>query len=210
MKKAYYVLVAIVISSFLCVGQSVAKSNFIKVGLTNGVTVDLPSNWTVMSANKRITLDTWRESVLKARELSDIENELGFTATYYDDYGNTAGIFAVRFYPNIEISESEAVSAGPVFIRELDEGVRQNFKIGLEASGGKLVSWLGTSIKFINGCTYFISKNRQISPHGDKFRGTLVRYLNAEKSFTIVISYREDQEFYLNPICDQIISSIHQ
>jgi hypothetical protein len=210
MKKEYYILIVVLISLFLCIEQSVAKNNFVKVILTKGVTVDLPANWTVMSANKRITLDTWRESVLEARKLSDIENELAFTANYYDDYGNTAGTFAIRFYPNIKVNESEAIAAGAEFIRELDEGVKQNFKIGLEAGGGKLVSWLGTATQFINGYTYFISKNRQISPRGDKFRGTLVRYLNAGKSFTIIISYREDQEFYLNPICNKIISSIRQ
>ena len=208
MNKTHYIFVVILITLFLCIEQSDAKSNFIRVSLTKGVTVDLPSNWSVMSANKRITLDAWKESVLEARKLSDIENELAFTANYYDDNGNTAGMFAIRFYPNLDVTESEAVAGGTAFIKELDEGVKQNFKLGLEAGGGKLVSWLGTATQSINGSTYFISKNRQISPRGDRFRGIIVRYLNDGKSFTIIISYREDQEFYLKPICDKIISSI--
>lgn len=208
MNKAHNIFIVILIILFLCMGQSNAESNFVRVSLTKGVTVYLPRNWSAMSDNKRITLDTWKESVLEARKLSDVENDLPFTANYYDDHGNTAGTFAIRFYPNLKVTESEAVAGGAKFIKELDEGVRQNFKIGLEAGGGKLVSWLGTATQSINGSTYFISKNRQISPRGDKFRGILVRYLNAGKSFTIIISYREDQEFYLKPICDKIISSI--
>lgn len=208
MNKVKYIFFVALITFFLFIEKSDAKSNFVTVSLSNGVTVDLPSNWSVMSANKRITLDAWRESVIAAQKLSDIENELAFTANYYDDSGNTAGTFAIRFYPNLEITESEAIAGGMKFIKELDEGIKQNYKQGLEAGGGKLISWLGTATQTINGSTYFISKNRQMSPRGDRFRNMLVRYLNAGKSFTIIISYREDQEFYLKPICTKIISSI--
>lgn len=199
----------LLITLFICAGQSSAGSNFARVDLTRGVTVELPTNWSVMSNNKRVTLDTWRESVLEAHKLSDAENNLPFAANYYDDSGNTAASFAIRFYPKLEFAQSEAVSAGgPEFIKELDDGVRQNFMSGLEAGGGKLVAWLGTVPKSINGSVYFISESRQLTPRGDRFRGILVRYLNAGKSFTIIISYREDEEYFLMPICNRIINSI--
>lgn len=206
--KQTLTLLVLLITLFICAGQSSAESNFARVNLTRGVTVELPINWTVMSNNRRITLDTWKESVLEARELSDEENDLPFAANYYDDRGNTAGSFAIRFYPKLDITQSEAVAGGTVFIKELDEGVRQNFTSGLEAAGGKLVDWLGTATKSINGSVYFISENRQLTPRGDRFRGILVRYLNAGKSFTIIVSYREDEEYFLRPICDRIISLI--
>lgn len=210
MKQTLPILVLWIVL-FICAGQSSAESNFARVNLTKGVTVDLPKNWSVMSDNKRITLDTWRESVLEANELSDEENDLPFAANYYDDQGNTMGSFSIRFYPKLVDAQSEAVAAGGMeFIKELDSGLRQNFTSGLEAAGGKMVEWLGTATKSINGSVYFISENRQLTPRGDIFRGILVRYLNAGKSFTIIISYRENEEYFLRPICDRIIGSIRQ
>lgn len=202
------IFVGLLITTFFCVAQSNAKDNFVRVNLTKGVTVELPRNWSAMSDNKRVTLDTWKEAVLEARKLSDIENDLPFAASFYDDRGNTAGSFAIRFYPKIEVAQSEAIAGDAMFVKELDEGVRENFTKGIEAGGGKLVAWLGTAKKSINGSVYFISEMRQLSPHGEGFRGFLVRYLNTGKSFTIVIQYREDQEYFLRPICNRIISSI--
>jgi hypothetical protein len=197
------------ITLFICYGQSSAESNFPRVNLTGGVTVELPINWSVMSNNRRITLETWKESVLEAHKLSDVENASPFAANYFDDSGNTAGSFNIRFYPKLEVAQSEAVEAGgSEFIKELDDGLRQNFTSGLEAAGGKMVEWLGTATKSINGSVYFISENRQLTPRGDRFHGILVRYLNAGKSFTIVVSYREDDAYILKPICNRIIMSI--
>lgn len=208
MVKTHNIFIVILFTLLFCMDQSNAQSNFVRISLPNGVTIDLPRNWSVMSDNRRITLDTWRESVLEAHKLSDEKSDYPFAANYYDDNGNTAGTFGIRFYPNIEVTELETIAGGATFIKHIDESVKENYKKGLEAGGGKLVVWLGTATKSINGSMYFISKNRTLSPKGDGFRGTLVRYLNAGKSFTIIISYREDQELYLSPICDKIINSI--
>ena len=134
------IFTVLLIALFLCVGKSNAESNFVKVSLTKGVTIDIPRNWSVMSNNKRITLDTWKESVLESHKLTDVENSLPFAATYYDDRGEVAGTFAIRFYPNIVVSQSEAIAADSVFTKELDAGVRDNFTKGYETSGGKLIA----------------------------------------------------------------------
>lgn len=198
----------LIIALLIYVEQSSAESNFVRVNLSKGVTVELPINWVVMSNNKRITLDTWKDSMLEAHKLTDIENDLPFAANYYDDNGNTAGSFSIRFYPKLDISQSEAIAGGDAFIKELDESVRQNFTKGLEAAGGKVVDWLGTKTHSIDGSIYFISGSKHLSPRGDSFRGILVRYLNAGNSFTIIVSYRENDEYFLMPICNKIISSI--
>jgi hypothetical protein len=208
MNKLRSVFIVLLIMPFLFVCQSNADSNFIRVNLTKGVSAELPKNWSAMSDNRRITLETWKESVFQANKLSDAENDMPFMANYFDDMGNSAGTFSIRFYRTIKVTESEAIAGGKAFIKELDDGVKKNYTIGLETSGGKLVSWLGTTMKSINGSMYFISENRQITPRGDRFRGILVRYLNAGKSFTVLISYREDDAYLLKPICDRIISSI--
>ncbi|MEQ1484521.1 hypothetical protein [Methyloglobulus sp.] len=210
MKTIRSAFVVLLITLTFSVVNANANTNFVTVNLTKGVTVELPKNWVVMSDNKRVTLDTWRESMLEAHKLKDAENDLPFAANYYDDTGNSAGSFAIRFYPNIVFTQSEAIAADSEFIQELDAGIRENFVKGYEASGGHLVVWLGTKKETINGSVYFISESRQRSPQGFGFTGFLVRYLNAGNSFTIMISYREDKGFYLRPICEKIISSVKQ
>lgn len=202
-------LIFLFASLFLCVGQSYAESNFVSISLQGEVSVSLPKNWSVISANKRITLGAWGESVLEAHKLSDVENELPFAANYYDDRGNAVGTFAIRYYPTIEITQTEAIAGETRFIKELDAGLSQTVGQGIQAAGGKLIAWLGTTRKAINGSIYFISEDRVLTPQGDVFRGALVRYLNEGKSFIIIISYREDQANFFTPICNKIINSIH-
>lgn len=203
-------IVLFMILFLFCVSQSNAESNFVRIKLPNSVTVELPRNWVVLSDSKRITLNTWKESVLDAHKLSEGVINSPFAANYYDDLGNTAGTFAIQYYPTITITQSEALAGGDKFIKEFDAGLHIKAKQGIDAAGGKLVTWIGTTKQSINGTIFLISEDRLLSPKGEGFHGKLIRYLNAEKSFTIIITYREDQEYYLRPICDRIISSIRR
>jgi len=202
------IITIVLITLSLCVSKSNAENNFVTVSLTKGVTVDLPRNWSVMSDNDRITLDAWRESVLESHNLSEEKSEVPFSAHYFDNSGGAAATFSIRFYPNLTITKSESIAADSTFIKELDIGIKNNFIKGVTASGGHVINWLGTTKKSINNSVYFISESRQLSPKGIGFKGILVRHFNAEKSFTIIISYQEDQEYFLKPICNKIIGSI--
>ena len=144
----------------------------------------------------------------EGRGISNNSSELAFAANYYDERNITAGIFNIRYYPNLDISQSDAKAAGAKDIKELDTTIRQNLIPGIEAAGGRVLAWLGTTKLSINGSTAFITEYRRSSPRGEIFRTRLVRFFNENKSFTITISYREDQEFFLRAICDKIISSI--
>lgn len=212
MSRSSFVISLIIL--FVCADHSSAESNFITVNVMKSVTVDLPRNWFVMSDNKRITLDAWKDSVLEARKLSDADNNFPFAANYTNDFGNPVGTLAIRVYPKLKLTEAEASSGDAAFLKELDAGIRKNYTTGYEAGGGKLVAWLGTKKKSINGSTYFVSECRGLPPKTDGnlskyiFRIRLVRHLNAEKSFVIIVSYREDEQFFLKPICDRIIGSI--
>lgn len=185
-----------------------AYGNYISVRLPNGVTVELPKNWIVLSNNQKITLDSWVQAKTEGRGIFNNSSELAFAANYYDERNITAGIFNIRYYPNLDISQSDAKAAGAKDIKELDTTIRQNIIPGIEAAGGRVLAWLGTTKLSINGSTAFITEYRRSSPRGEIFRTRLVRFFNENKSFTITISYREDQEFFLRAICDKIISSI--
>ncbi len=185
-----------------------ASSNFVRVNLPKGVTVELPKNWVVMSANERTTLGAWNEAHLEAKKITDIENDLGFAATYYDEQRRTAATFAIRYYPTLVMTQSEVGAYSAEETKQFDAGLRQTFTKGFESTGGKVVAWLGTMKRNINGAVFLISENRQLLPNQARFRAQLVRLLDAGNSFTIMISYREDQEFFLRPICEKIINSV--
>lgn len=190
--------------------MSIANSaiNFITISLPKGITVELPKNWTALTNNERITLDSWVEAKAEAKGLVDVTHDLAFAANYFDDHGITAGIFNIRYYPDLDVTQSDARTANASDVKELDTAIRQNIAPGIEMAGGRLLDWVGTTKQLINGATVFVSEYRRLSQQGGSFRVRLVRFLNAHKSFTITISYREDQEFFLQPICDRVIRSI--
>lgn len=130
---------AIVVTSVLVFSavHADAGSAFATVILPRNVSLDIPTNWTVMSDSKRTTLAAWKESVLEARRLSDVENEMPFSANYDED-GITVASIAVRYYPSMDTTEMEADLGGATFVEALDKGVRETFVSGLETGGGNV------------------------------------------------------------------------
>lgn len=193
---------------FICIGIANAAGNFVPVRLPKGVIVELPKNWTVLTNNQRITLDSWVRTKVETSGMADASSDLAFAANYYDDQGKTAGIFNIRYYPDLDVTQSEARAANAADVKELDAALQQNVVPGIEMAGGRLLAWIGTTKSSINGATVFVTEYRRSSQQGGSVRARLVRFFNAQKSFTITISYREDQDYFLRPICDRIINSI--
>jgi hypothetical protein len=135
---------------------------------------------------------------------------LNFGANYYDEAGKTAAIMNIRYYPDSEISQADARAAGAYDIRELNSALREGMVKAGEANGFSLLAWNGTAKQAINGTTAFVTEYRR-SPlkNNGNFNVRLVRVFNVGKSFTLTVSYREDQEYLLRSICDRIISSLH-
>jgi hypothetical protein len=189
-------------------GAAQAAENFVAIRLPKGVAVELPRNWSTLSDNQRITLDTWVQVKTESFTTEPLTSELSFAANYYDDKSLTAAIFNVRYYRAQELTQDDARQASSADVKELDEVLRQSVVPGVEASGNRLLVWRGTKRVDINGATAFVSEYRRSTPQGGAFRAQLVRVFNGPKTFTVTVSYREDQAFFLSPICDRVIRSI--
>jgi hypothetical protein len=200
-----YLIAALFISFFT---PACAESSFVTVNMGNGVTGQLPKNWFVDSDNKRKTLSAWAESQLEQKNLKDIENTMPFAASYYDENNVNAASMTIRFYPTLSLTQKDMREASSKDIGEVDSSVQSNFTVGIEAGGGKVIQWLGTSRREINGKVYLISRNRTINLKNHTFSGYLVRTWNGSKSFTLIMNYREDQEFFMKPIMSKMIDSI--
>lgn len=188
---------------------ALAANNFVPIRLPHGVKIELPRNWEALSNNTRITLDLATQSRLEAALFFDASSDLNFAANYYDDAGKAAAIVNVRYYPNLQLSQGDARAAGKPDILELDSELRELIVKSGQINGVSVLSWNGTRKQVINGATAFVTeyKRSPIKNNGN-FKVRLVRVFNDKKSFTLTISYRENEEYLLRPICDRIISSL--
>jgi len=186
-----------------------AANNFVPVKLPHGVQVELPRNWKILSSNQRITIDSRVQTSNERVGIFDYSSDLNYGANYYDDSGKTAGSMNIRYYPDSQISLAEARTAEQSDVRELDRALRESIVKASRANGLSVLAWNGTSKKVINGITVFVTKYKRspINNNGN-FKVRLVRVFDLNKSFTLTVSYREDQEYLLRPICDRIISSL--
>lgn len=183
--------------------------NFVIVRLPHGVTIELPRNWVALSNNLRITLDSAVQAEQEKRADFDASSDLAFAANFYDEAGRTGGIFNIRYYPELAVSQAEAQTASSSDVQELDDAIHRELETGLSTAGLMLVQWMGTTKQLVNGKTVFVTDYRRASiSRGTLFRVRLVRTFNADNSFTITVSYREDIEVLLRPICDRVISSL--
>lgn len=188
---------------------AIAANNFVPIRLPHGVHIELPRNWEALSKNQRITLDSTVQSRNERAGIFDASSDLNFGANYYDEAGKTAAIMNVRYYPDMDVSQAEARAARAADIRELDAALRESMVKAGQINGFSVLAWSGTSKQVINGVTAFVTEYKR-SPlnNNGNFKVRLVRVFNSGKSFTMTVSYRENQEYLLRPICDRIISSL--
>lgn len=202
-----FFLALMFVSSF---AHSQPAPPYVAVKLSRGVRVELPRNWMVFSENQRITLDAWVSAKHRSIQGEPGTSALGFAANYYDDKGKTAGIFNVRYYPQQTVTQAEARATTPDDVRELDAALQANIKPGVEGAGNSVLNWKGTKKTVINGLTFFVSEYRRTSPQNVPFRARLIRLFDGASSFTITVSYREDQHYVMSAITDHIIASIRK
>lgn len=188
---------------------AIASNNFVAIQLPKSVQIELPRNWKALSNNQIITLDSATQSITERAGIFDASSELNFGANYYDDLRKTAALMSVRYYPDLDVSQAQANSSGASDIRELDIALRESMVKAAQINGWSVLVWKGTIKQVINGITLFITeyKRSPVNNNGN-FIVRLVRVFNGAKSFTMTVSYRENQEYLLRPICDRIISSL--
>lgn len=195
--------------ALLSTASTVAADNFISIILPHGVTVDLPRNWQALTNKQRITLDTSVQARHERAHGFDASSDLNFAANYYDDSGRVVAIMNIRYYPKLDISQTDAQAMTAADSKELDKALQESFFRGSAAGGYRIVRWLGTSKQNINGAIAFLTEYSRSAIEGNgNFRVRLVRIFNVNQSFTLTVSYREQDEYLLRPICDRIIASL--
>lgn len=184
---------------------TVAASNFVRVPVDKGASIEIPKNWVVLSGNVRTTIDAFVEA--KGYRLT--EASLDFAANLYDDGGKTLALVNVRFYPENPITQAEARQLSAADIKEIDVELRKNAEPPLKSMGIRMLNWYGSKMHVING-VYILVHEHQHSGAGDLgvTRVRSLRVWNSPKSFTVTLSYRERHSTMLLPIIDYMTNSL--
>lgn len=188
---------------------AIAANNFIPIKLPYGVQVELPRNWVALSNNQRITLDSSVQARLEGTEIFNASSDLNFAANYYDDAGKLAAMMNIRYHPDTKASQAEVRSIDQAALRDIDNMLRESIMKAGQATGLSVLVWNGSSKQIINGVTTFVTEyKRSPTNNNGNFIVRLVNVFNNNKTFGLTVSYREDQEYLLRPICDRIISTL--
>jgi hypothetical protein len=200
-------LLVLLFSIFFLNSPSVfADSNYKTVNLPKGVSIDVPTNWQVISDNQRITLDAYVETLYEP-----IDSDFPFAANYYNDYGEVDALLNIRYYPWIEINQQDVINATSDEVKYLDSVLYENISLSMKAVDGKILSWNGTTKEYINGVMTLLTEYRRYSGISKSdARVRLVRVINGNKSFTLTVSYDDtlQSSFLLKGITNRIIESL--
>lgn len=186
---------------------ALGASNFVRVPLGNGASIEVPKNWVVLSGNRRTTIDTFVEA--KGYRLT--ESTLSFAANLYDDRGKHLALVNARFYPDNPITQAEARQVTSADLKEIDMKMQKATEAEANAMGFRILNWHASKMKVINGL-YVLVHEHQDSGVGDAgvTRVRRLRVWRSPHSFTVTLSYRERESAMLLPIIDYMTNSLRQ
>ena len=187
--------------------QVLGASNFVRVPLGKGASIEVPKNWVVLSGNQRITIDTFVEA--KGYRLT--ESTLNFAANLYDDRGKTIALVNARFYPDNPFTQVEAKQFTPADIKVIDVELRKGAEVLQNEMGVRMLQWYGSNMRVINGLHVLVheQQNSGVRDSGVT-RVRRLRVWRSPRSFTVTLSYLERDAALLLPIIDYMTNSLRQ
>lgn len=200
---------AVVVFAFLLLLSlplgAISASNFIRVPLGKGASIEVPKNWVVLSGNIRTTIDAFVEA--KGYRLT--ESSLDFAANLYDDRGKTLALVNARFYPDNPITQPQARQLTAADIKGVDAELRRAAEQPLKSMGIKMSNWYGSRMHVINGFHVLVHEHQHSGANDlGVTRVRSLRVWNSPRSFTVTLSYRESEAAMLLPIIDYMTNSL--
>lgn len=188
-----------------------ASTAFFPVRLAENVVVELPADWTVVEGGPRDkgeasvgTRAGWQGEI-------DAESALRFAADDYDDSGRVAARVAVRYHPWQKVSQRDVAQATEDEVRQLDRATRDSVEKSAGKLGVSVVEWRGTAKRDFDGAAAFVTEYKRSPYDGNGgFVVRMLRVLDGPRSFTVTVSYREQDEARLRPVCERILASLHR
>ena len=199
---------SLAVAFVFCSTSVTGASNFVRVSLPQGVSLEIPKNWTIYSGNERMLVDTW----LEAKGFAQVDSKAGFIAEFYNDNNQRLGALHLRYFPNAPYTQAQVRAFSANDIAALDRVTRKSSENASHAMNTKILSWEAARIKTINGITALVMGYSRFTPTFGEgaFRVRLVRVYAGPRSYTLTISYLENSALLMTPITDYIIASLRQ
>jgi hypothetical protein len=204
-RKLWLILVIVLICQSN-LKPSYANDPFVTITLKSGLSFQLPENWVVLDQSTKTTL----QASVVSRVPIAISSSLPFAASLYDWNEQTIAMINVRVYPDNDVLQNEVVQLNDAEVVQLNDLFQSLVPPALSKIGASVTHWYGTSKQNIHSKIYLRTDYRRTSTFKSDtfFRVTLLRFLSAEKSFTLTLSYDEKHEVLLDPIINRIGQSL--
>lgn len=188
-----------------------ASPAFLPVRLAENVVVELPADWTVVEGGPRGEPQASVETRAGWQGEIDATSALRFAADDYDPSRRVAARVAVRYHPWQKISQQDVADATEYEIDALDRSARAAVEQSARKLGVSLLEWKGTGKRDLDGTAAFVTEYKRSPYDGNgNFVVRMLRVFDGPRSFTMTVSYREEDGARLRPVCDRILASLHR
>jgi len=183
-----------------------ASTNFVRVSISNGASIEVPKNWVVLSGNQRITLATAVEAITNGGGRLSVD----FAANLYDENNKTLALVQIQTSSRTNLTQRQVKQLTSAYLRALDTATR-SIEAKVNAHGVRIHNWHDHNVQLINGL-YVLVNGYQFSGAGViSARNNLEIYVgNGSRSFKVVFSYQESDKAALLPIINYMTKSIRQ
>jgi hypothetical protein len=185
--------------------QARGAENFVRVPFGDGVSVEVPGTWVVLSGDRRVSVAAYVAAGASRK------NDPAFAAHLHDERGRTRGLVNVLFSPRNTATQADVRELTAEDMKSLDVELRTLAERPLKAMGTRMTRWYGSTIRVINGLHVLVHEH-ETSGIGDagptRVRG--LRVWSSPRSFTVMLSYRESDAKTLLPVIDHMTASVRQ
>ena len=176
------------------------------VGLPKGVSLELPSDWVVLSEHTKTTIAEYVRKRLTTNPADVEQSVLQFAANCYDDRGQVIGIVNLRYYPERDLSQNDARTCD---LRELDEHIKPEVTKAMKTIGMDVTSWTGSSSLDLKGTTFIVTEyERKAANSPETFRVRLMALWALDQSFTLTVSYMQSAASRMQPVVNAVAQSL--
>jgi hypothetical protein len=185
------------------------SSNFARVQMPEGVSLEVPKNWVVLGGSSRVLVDTW----LEAKGITQVDSKAGFIAEAYDEDNRRLAALHVRYFPGGSLTQADLRKLSRTDLIRLDQVTREEAERAYRSMGAQFLSWEKSTIQQLNGLVaviYGLRRNPALAVEDGIFRVRVVRIYAGARTFSVTVSYREQAAPLLEPVTDYIIRSIRQ
>lgn len=208
MKSRLLAVALVLVVQLACNNVLAAQpSNFAAVNLPQGISLQVPNGWRLLSADAKKIIDTSTEAAL---DLSGIGSLAGQEVNLI-----AANSMPASTYAAVRVDVTTPSTMTPTLfaqltardILEMDGEMERNVRLMLRQQGLVLIDFLGLRTEKISGFSALVTEYRRSGPKGPVLV-QINQVFMARQSYTVNLSYRESEAIFWKPVIAKIRRSI--